>query len=112
VSLLFDLVREGNRIIDSGGDASAISGAVEVIVDVLGIDAATRAPDSDLELGVVAASFGLTGSGTEVIEALIAMRERARVEGRYEDADSIRLALAGAGVILEDGVDGTRWVRR
>jgi cysteinyl-tRNA synthetase len=112
VSLLFDLVREGNRIIDAGGDASSLSGAVEVIVDVLGLDAPTPAQESDLELRGVAASFGLTGSGPEVIEALIAIRDRARAEGRYEEADSIRLALADAGVMLEDGADGTRWLRR
>ncbi|HEU4895219.1 MAG TPA: cysteine--tRNA ligase, partial [Acidimicrobiia bacterium] len=36
VSLMFDLIREGNRILDEGGDASGIAGAVAVIVEVLG----------------------------------------------------------------------------
>ncbi|MCZ6457515.1 MAG: cysteine--tRNA ligase, partial [Actinobacteria bacterium] len=36
ISLLFDLVRDGNRLLDEGGEASAVAGAVETIVTVLG----------------------------------------------------------------------------
>jgi cysteinyl-tRNA synthetase len=112
VSLLFDLVREGNRFIDSSGDASHLAGAVEVIVSVLGIDAGTPAPARDLMLEGVAARFGLAGSDDEVIENLINMRNDARADGRFAEADSVRDALAEVGVILEDAADGTRWVRR
>jgi cysteinyl-tRNA synthetase len=112
VSLLFDLVREGNRLIDSGGDATRLAGAVEMIVSVLGIDEGMPAPDRDLMLEGLAARFGLAGTDEDVIETLINMRNAARADGKFAEADSIRDALAEVGVILEDAADGTRWVRR
>ncbi len=112
ISLLFDLTREGNRLLDAAGDASSIAGAVEVIVDVLGLDDPKPAPDSSLDLSPVAIRFGIDGSGDEVIEQLIARREEARQDRRFEDADTIRQALDEVGVVLEDGPDGTRWLRR
>jgi cysteinyl-tRNA synthetase len=113
MSLLFDLVREGNRLLDDGGDASAVAGAVEEIVEVLGIDAASR-PESlvpDLD-AVLASRFGIDGGGLGALERLIEMRDRARAEGRFDEADEIRAALDDAGVTLEDGPDGTRWLRK
>ncbi len=100
VSLLFDLVREGNRILDEGGDASAIAGAVEAIVGVLGLDDASepeRSPDA---------------LSDEEIDRLVKERNEARSDRRFEDADRIRDDLDQAGITVEDGPDGTRWVRR
>ncbi|HLV89831.1 MAG: cysteine--tRNA ligase [Acidimicrobiales bacterium] len=111
VSLMFDLVREGNRIADAGGDAASLAGAVEEIVAVLGIFDALPAPDEIPDVSAVAERFGVTSSGAEAIEDLIEMRRVARAERRFEEADAIRTALEGAGVQLEDGPDGTRWVR-
>ncbi len=112
VSLLFDLVRVGNRLADLGEDVSALTGAVEVIVDALGLDAAAPAPETLGELGNLGARFGVEGDGEEAIVALVELRERARAERRYDEADEIRTALAVAGIVLEDGADGTRWLRR
>ena len=100
VSLLFDLVREGNRLIDDGGDASAIAGAVEEIVGVLGIDDASG-PAVDVG-----------GLSDEEIEGMVEERDQARSDRRFDDADRIRQELDEAGVTLEDGPDGTRWLRR
>ena len=112
VSQLFDLVREGNRVIDEGGDASGILGAVEMIVEVLGIDAASRV-EADLPgFEDLAARFSVDGAGVAVIDRLIEQRDLARAERRFEIADQIREALEEAGVMLEDGPDGTRWLRR
>ena len=99
VSLLFDLVREGNRLLDGGEDASSIAAAVEEIVSVLGLDDAEPAP---------------VGSGLDddEIEVMLMERETARTERRFAHADEIRDRLTAAGVILEDGPDGTRWIRR
>jgi cysteinyl-tRNA synthetase len=47
-----------------------------------------------------------------VIDQLIELRARAREERRFDDADSIRRGLDEAGVVLEDGPDGTRWLRK
>jgi cysteinyl-tRNA synthetase len=112
VSLLFDLVREGNRLLDEGKDVSALSGAVELIVEVLGIDDASDPDPVLLEVEGLRARFGVEGSPEEVIGRLVEMRGRARAEGRYEEADVIRHALDEAGIGLEDGPRGTRWVRK
>ncbi|HEX6219739.1 MAG TPA: cysteine--tRNA ligase [Acidimicrobiia bacterium] len=100
VSLLFDLVREGNRMIDDGDDASAIAGAVEEIVAVLGLDDAEPAPVGD------------GGMSDDQVERLIAERNAARSEKRFDVADEIRDRLAAAGVSIEDGPRGSRWVRK
>ena len=111
VSLFFDLVREGNRLLDEGSGAGALAGAVEAIVEVLGLDDASFAPESGLDLDDLARAHGIEGDGEEAIEALIAKRAQARAEGRFSDADSLRDALEGAGIQLEDGPDGTSWLR-
>ncbi|MFP3881703.1 MAG: cysteine--tRNA ligase [Actinomycetota bacterium] len=100
VSLMFDLIREGNRVLDDGGDASALAGAVETIVEVLGLDDADEAPKAAASL-----------SDGE-IEALVAERDEARAERDFVRADEIRDRLAAAGVTIEDGPHGTRWLRR
>ena len=100
VSLLFDLVREGNRLLDEGGDAGPLAGAVETIVGVLGLDDAEAAP---------LASESITDAE---IENLIAQRKTARTGRDFAAADAIRDRLAAAGVTIEDGPHGTRWLRR
>ena len=112
VSLLFDLVRDGNRLLDEGGDASAMAGAVEVIVGVFGLDDATGPTQVALDLGDLPQRFGLDGEGPDVIDKLVELRGRARDERRFADADVIREGLERVGVILEDGPDGTRWLRK
>ena len=100
VSLLFDLVREGNRMVDDGGEASAVAGAVEEIVTVLGLDDAEAAP------------VGESAISDDEIERLVEERDEARSARRFDSADEIRDRLAAAGVTIEDGPDGTRWVRK
>jgi cysteinyl-tRNA synthetase len=68
--------------------------------------------ETALDLGDLAARHGLAGEGPEVIDQLIRLRAKAREERRFDDADAIREGLEEAGVILEDGPDGTRWLRR
>jgi cysteinyl-tRNA synthetase len=112
MSLLFDLVRDGNRLLDEGEDAAALAGAVEEIVGVFGLDDAALPAETTLDLGDLPARFGIEGSGPEVIDQLIELRATAREERRFDDADAIRLGLDEAGVVLEDGPDGTRWLRK
>ena len=112
VSLLFDLIRDGNRLLDEGGDAGAIAGAVETIVGVLGLDDASVPVEATLHLGDLPGRFGLEGDGQDVVNRLVELRALAREERRFQDADAIRDGLERAGVILEDGPDGTRWLRK
>jgi cysteinyl-tRNA synthetase len=112
VSLLFDLVRDGNRALDEGEDASAIAAAVEEIVGVLGLDDASMPAESTLDLGDLAGRFGVEGDGDDLVDRLVQLRARARADKRFDDADAIRDGLEQAGVSLEDGPRGTRWVRK
>jgi cysteinyl-tRNA synthetase len=112
VSLLFDLVRDGNRALDEGGDATTAAGAAETIVGVLGFDDAQASRKSTIDLGDLPRRFGLAGDGADVVDKLVDLRNRAREDRRYDDADAIRDGLERAGVILEDGPDGTRWLRK
>jgi cysteinyl-tRNA synthetase len=100
VSLMFDLIREGNRLLDEGADASALAGAVETIVGVLGLDDAETAPRST------------EGLSDAEIEGLVAARNEARADRRFDEADRIRDELVAAGVSIEDGPNGTRWIRK
>jgi cysteinyl-tRNA synthetase len=100
ISVLFDLVRDGNRLLDEEGDAAAVAGAVEEIVGVLGFDDASDPETVELALS------------DEEIEALVSERNRARAERRFGDADAIRDRLDTLDVTLEDGPHGTRWLRK
>jgi cysteinyl-tRNA synthetase len=54
----------------------------------------------------------LEGDGHDVVDRLVELRALARAERRFDDADVIRAGLESAGVIVEDGPDGTRWLRK
>jgi cysteinyl-tRNA synthetase len=112
VSLLFDLVREGNRILDEGGDAASIAGAVAEIVEVLGLDDASTPGGHSVDLADLAERFGISGDERLILETLVALRNRARAEKRFDEADAIREELDRVGVILEDGPHGTKWLRK
>ncbi|MEX1038797.1 MAG: cysteine--tRNA ligase [Acidimicrobiia bacterium] len=113
VSALFDAAREGNKLLDDGQDASALLGAVEEIVDVLGLDEGTRPEEVELDLTALAATFEVAAGDLEsTIDALVQKRAEARTERRFDDADTIRDGLDAAGILLEDGPDGTRWLRK
>ncbi|MEX0797624.1 MAG: cysteine--tRNA ligase [Acidimicrobiia bacterium] len=113
VSVLFEAVREGNKALDDGGDASALLGAVEEIVDVLGLDEGTLPKEAAIDLGGLASRFDVGGGDLEAtVSALIEKRSEARAERRFDDADAIRDGLDAAGILLEDGPDGTRWLRK
>ncbi len=107
VSLLFDLVRDGNRLLDEGGDASSIAGAVEEIVGVFGLDDALTVDPLDVDVSDLAVRFGVEDS----IAALIELRNQARTARDFTLADEIRDSLMDRGIVLEDGPDGTRWLR-
>ena len=111
VSHLFDLVRQGNRMLDEGKEVSALAGAVETMVMVLGLDDASGPSVSDLDLSELGERYGLDGQPEHVLERLIELRAQARKERRFDEADAIRNALEEVGVILEDRPDGTHWLR-
>ncbi len=114
MGVLFDLVREGNRHLDAGEDAAPYVAAFDEIIGVLGLGEVAEGIEDLLEpLLAIAGRFGVIATvPDEIMSGLIAARAGAREEGDFERADSIRDSLAEAGVVVEDGSDGTSWHRR
>ncbi len=57
----------------------------------------------------IAAMAERSAGRTEAIETLVAVRERARSDGRWDDADAVRDALGLLGVTVTDTPGGPRW---
>jgi cysteinyl-tRNA synthetase len=113
VGILFNLVKEANRLLDRD-DAEqdkkkALQPLVEDlgnIVNVLGILQQTWEVYFDKRMQTGMKDVGMT---PETIEALVAERTAARKAKNWNRADEIRDQLETAGVVLEDKADGTHW---
>jgi cysteinyl-tRNA synthetase len=114
LAALFDTVRSGNRLLDSGEDAAAHAAAYDEIVGLLALgEPETRLSDIEGEIAALASAEGVTGDGPEgLVEGLIMARAEARARLDFSRADRIRHGLSTIGLILEDGSDGTSWHRR
>ena len=117
VAILFDLVKQINRAHDQGFDVSEAQVLLkELSRAVLGFSLTTE-QDSGLnidliELQELVEKFGLdinTKSVEQTIEALVEYRGHARSDKDFALADSVRDALLGLGIALDDTADGTTW---
>lgn len=115
LAALFEAVRQGNAMVDAGRDAGPWAAAVSEIAGVLGVDLSLDGELDDLagRLAGLAAAYGAAaGSPREVVDALVAVRGRAREARDWGRADAIRDRLAEIGILIEDAADGVRWHRR
>jgi cysteinyl-tRNA synthetase len=112
---LFDAVRDANRLLDAGEDATGVVSAVHEMVDVLGLRGAAVGLD-DLADAVTALASELgvdTGGGVEqMLDGLVARRGEARAARDFATSDQVRDRLAAIGIVVEDKSDGSRWLRR
>ncbi|MFA5082180.1 MAG: cysteine--tRNA ligase [Hydrogenophilaceae bacterium] len=99
LAVLFDLAAELNR-----AGTPEIAAKLKTLAGVLGL--LQREPDAYLKSGGEAG--GLSG---ERIEALIEERLAARKAKDFKRSDAIRDELKAAGIVLEDGPQGTQWRR-
>jgi cysteinyl-tRNA synthetase len=103
LAVLHDTVRRGNQAIDAGETdvvAHAV-GAVHAMAGVLGVDPTAWGSErgGDRTQNALAA----------LVERLLEERAAARNRRDWAAADRVRDTLTAAGVVLEDGADGTRW---
>jgi cysteinyl-tRNA synthetase len=113
LAVLFDLVREGNRRLDGGGDASVEAAAYDQMVGVLGLsEGGLDLGDLHRPLAELAGEVGVSGTGAAgIVDALVARRAQARSDRDWGLADRIRHGLGEIGIVVEDGSHGTVWHR-
>jgi cysteinyl-tRNA synthetase len=104
LAVLFDAARELNRT-DDPARGAALAATLRALGGVLGL--LGQAPHVFLRAGTA----GQDGLDDARIETLVAARGEARRTRDFRRADALRDELAAAGVILEDGPQGTRWRR-
>ena len=102
MAVLFDLVREINRLKSTDLDLAAqLAAMLRRLSGVLGIG--QNDPEAFFKQGA--------GENAARIEALIQERLDARKGKDFTRADEIRQQLSAEGVVLEDGAHGTTWKR-
>ncbi|MHB8245496.1 MAG: CysS/YqeB C-terminal domain-containing protein [Acidimicrobiales bacterium] len=126
-SPLLDVVRQQEADFSAALDARDVSGAVKAILaletditawshDIPAGDALDRARASLRSLVVELGNAGEEGvrDPREVlgpfVKALLDLRQKARADGRFEDADEVRARLAGLGVEVRDSSGETEWI--
>ena len=110
LGLLFDKVRDINRLIDSPAQKTDISSQlVKERADLLDCSKALgllEEEPSNFFQKIIKASPEVE---TEEIEKMIKERQKARKVKDWASADAIREELSRKGIILEDGPKGTSW---
>ena len=103
LAALWGLVREGNTALDA-----APSGIPDEVKQAL-LDG-LAAMDQVLGIVTLAEASRSTDAGDEErIQAMVEARNEARANRDFQEADRIRDELAAEGIVLEDGVGGTKW---
>ncbi|MFL6132022.1 MAG: cysteine--tRNA ligase [Nocardioidaceae bacterium] len=108
VAVIYDLVREGNKLLAAGDSAElrGMASAVRAMLAVLGVDPFdahwSGTGSSDTEARLTAAVDALVG-------ALIEQRATARAAKDFATADAIRDQIKAAGIELEDTPQGPQW---
>jgi len=104
LSVVFDLVRLANSLLDDGDTAPGSLTAVYEVLERLGGDVLGVVRGADVQAGGVDEER-LDG----IVRILIEQRAAARKGKDYAAADAIRQQLDAIGIVLEDKPDGTVW---
>jgi cysteinyl-tRNA synthetase len=106
VAVLYDAVREGNRLLAAGDGAEGATpyvAQVLAMLDVLGLH-----PD-DGAWGAGGNDAKLTAAVDALVAGLLEQRAQARAEKDFARADAIRDQIKTAGIEIEDTPSGARW---
>ena len=101
LAALHDTVRRGNQALDTGDHGRAHHAVTQVreMLAVLGLDDEVQHADAAAEATALDA----------LVRTMIDQRAEARATKDWATADRIRDAIAAAGIVLEDGPEGTHW---
>jgi len=107
LSVIFELVRLANKLLEEGNATAETLNAVDVLFDRLGGEV----------LGIVKDEYPQAGGADdEMIDKLVKFwveqRSEARKRGDFKLADATRAKLDEIGIVLEDKPDGTEWRRK
>jgi cysteinyl-tRNA synthetase len=105
VAVLYDAVRDGNRLLATGDHDGARQRAAEVVamLDVLGLNPA------DPVWGGGGDDQKLTDAVDVLVAGLLEQRAQARAAKDFAAADAIRDRIKAAGIEVEDTPDGPKW---
>ncbi|WP_436700614.1 cysteine--tRNA ligase [Nocardioides sp. BYT-33-1] len=106
VAVLYDAVREGNRLLAAGEDATAAGVAVGAMLDVLGVHPHDPAWAGT---GGSGAEERLTAAVDALVAGLLEERAQARADKDWSRADAIRDRIKAAGIEVTDTPDGPTW---
>ncbi|HEY0133626.1 MAG TPA: DALR domain-containing protein, partial [Nannocystis sp.] len=108
VAVIYDAVREGNRLLASGAidELQAVASSVRSMLAVLGLDPFDPHWSTG---GTSGAEARLTAAVDALVATLLEQRTEARAARDFAAADAIRDQLKAAGIDLEDTPEGPRW---
>ncbi|MDN5745799.1 MAG: cysteine--tRNA ligase [Nocardioidaceae bacterium] len=106
VAVLYEAVREGNRLLAAGGDAAAQAAQVAAMLDVLGLH-----PDDPAWAGSGSSDQEerLRAAVDTLVAGLLEERADAREGKDWARADALRDRIKAAGIEITDTADGPTW---
>ncbi len=107
VAVLFDLARDINRAKNKNDDRRhGLAGLLRYLGSVIGL------LQSDPEEYLKSGGGHAIGLSDTAVDELVEQRLEARRNKNWADADRIRDELSAAGIVIEDGAEGSRWRRQ